>query len=228
MAVLVDVQIQALLNVIKRHLNGDQTLTMKRTWLTDFRDTIGNTSLLPIETSFMADWAHLNAPWEGNASYPIFCLWRASDNWTEFSYDTDGNSAVALFKWVLPSDAETERITPLFQRFTFELRRCLEEAVEDVVDRPNLDAAGVSAWCTDLKVKYGYDGPQGNIIYPTATGSFDFTQHWKRTVTNLGLDLPWLNSVEHHENIKGNGQDGDAAPKENPLVRGIAKVPTPS
>lgn len=228
MATLTDPQIDAFAAIIEAHINGTRTYpgapAIAATFLQDFRDTIGDATMKPIVTVFKADPKNLKAPWEGNVNLPMLAIWRSEDAWKEFSWDMDQDSAVAMYKWALPSDADTEKVWPLLNRFVYTVRRIFEWSVEDPTDLAILNAGGVTEFAIEIKAKYGYDGPAQEVLYPTATGAFSFKHHWERNEANLGLSLPAFAEADTRHNLVGADHDGDAEPVINPTLTSRAKL----
>ena len=125
---------------------------------------------------------------------------------------------MAMFQWILPSDADTEKVWPLLNRFVYTVRRILEWSVEDPTDLAILDAGGVTEFAVEIKVKYAYQGPDQQVLYPTAIGAFPFKHHWERNMQNLGLNLSDFAEADIRHNLKGRDHDGDVAPVINPIL----------
>lgn len=240
---LLDVPVEALAQVVMRHLGLGlpcaQAPAICRSWLTDFRDTLGDPKIKPIQTLYRAHPFRGRTPFEGQASYPMFAIWRSKAAWKWFTNATDEEAAAALFMWVLPSEVDTERVWPLLEHFGALVRRVFEHAPEELDDYEILSAAGVTEWAVELKMEMGFAGPggigggsggvaSGQLLFPTLSGAFTFKSHWTRNEHNLGLEpLPIFDEVLTNYMLKGVGQDGDVDPIINPILRGLHKPKQP-
>ncbi len=219
---LCDVQIEAFVAIIYRRLGlgvaPERAPALCGTWLEDFRDTYGDAKMRPIMTVYRANPFRGRTPFEGNASYPLFAIWRAKNAWKPFTNDTDENTATAMFKWILPSEADTEKVWPLLGAFDSNMRRILEHAVEEGDDFALLEKAHVSEYSVEIKSDQAFDGPgqPSQLLYPTLTGSFTFKGAWRRTQHNLGLELEEF--TEAYLSYMLWGQKGDPPPVHPVLV----------
>ncbi|OPZ10340.1 MAG: hypothetical protein BWZ07_02710 [Alphaproteobacteria bacterium ADurb.BinA280] len=198
--IVLDYQIEALAAIILRHLGDGYIAPIQpkicEGWVADFQRTYDNPQTRPIQTLFRADpmkGKNFDAVKEGEASWPLFAIWRSKNVRRPHTAGVDKNTMTVKFMWVLPPHSETERIWPLLQQFDEHLRRVLTNTFRCVDDRRLLDAAllrdfalGWQAYETEM----GYMGPSQQMIYPCLAGSFQAEQFWPRTVDNLGMDLP--------------------------------------
>jgi len=234
MAKLLDMPVEALAQIVMRHLGlgkpCQQAPEICRTWLDDFRDTIGLPKTYPIATLYRAHPFKGHTPLEGQASYPLFAIWRSKNAWKWFTNDTDECTAAAMFLWVLPSEVQTDKIWPLFSEFSALMRRVFEHAPEELDDCELIERAGISEYGVEIKNEIAFAGPgkPGQVLFPTLTGAFTFKTHWKRSERNLGLEaLPRFHEVYINYLLKGVGSDGDALPIINPILRGLHKPTQP-
>ena len=234
MARVFDPALDVLLSIIYRRLGEGispvRAPALVRTWLQGFRDTIGDQNIRPILTTYRAHPFRGKTPFVGQASYPLFALWRDTSDWKNYTHDTDENMSVFSFMWVLDSQVETERIWPLFQLFTFHLRRVFEHAPEDPDDAPLLlrndgthnapeKMALISEYAVEIKTRNVFQGPSEQALYPTLVGSFIVKQNWERSEHNLGLQLERFREALLNYHLKDPKNDGDWSPSINPILQ---------
>lgn len=230
---LYDPAVDALISIIYRRLGeGVSPISapaLCKTWLRDFRDTIQDQTMRPINTLYRAHPFRGKTVFEGQSSYPLFALWRDSSDWKNFTADTDENMSIFSFMWVLPPEKETERMWPLLQHFISNLRRVLENAPEDPEDatllllndgphnEPNRMAL-ISEYGVEIKSRFVFQGPGEQLLYPTLVGTFAVKQNWERNVHNLGLRLERFREAFINYHLKDPRNDGDWSPAINPIL----------
>jgi hypothetical protein len=225
---LVDPCIDAFRTILQRRVNADAD------FVAAWRATTGLTDVLPVAVTIPCDpLPRDKSAWDGvfagNAVFPMLCVWRAEDQWAEFTWDTDETTAICQMRYIMPADAATEQTWAILSRLTKQFRIHLQQAgratsrYREQDTRPNspyeedralMIAGGVEGWAYELKARYRYDGPAGQAIYPTAAYEFTFKEHQRQDTSRL----PQFTSLEARLNIKGNDQDGDAPPAINPIV----------
>lgn len=227
-----DIQIDCIRSVLQQRCNENTA------FVAAFRAAIGLEEIFPVNATFACDpsprassdgWDAVAA---GNANYPALFVWRSDCNWEGETWDTDTNSAKCQMKYVLPADPGTEVAFALLHGVTREFRRILQEAGrrngvyadQDTSptskyesDYAKFRAAGFNTWAYQMDVRYRYEGPQGQALYPIAHVLFDF-KHSTRQDTSV---LPLFTSFEAGLHIVGKDQDGDAPPAINPLVSSL-------
>lgn len=217
---LVDIPIEAFAAIVVRHL-GDGYIAPRAPaicegWVADFKATFNNPTTRPIETVFKADprtgpQKFFDAVREGEASWPLFAIWRAKNQWSQHTVNVDKNRVTVKFCWVLPPHEDIERNWPLLTTFDFHLRRILKGTFRCAEDRELLKSASVgdlaTPWQT-YQTDQGYMGPAGKTIYPTLTGSFQFDTYWARTEENLGLTLEAFNQMYVNYTLRARKESG--------------------
>ncbi len=222
--ILVDHPIEALVAIVLRHLGGGYLAPDRRNidrypqlcidWLEDFRHTFQDPDIYPIRTAFRANpftkgGRELDGPREGEANYPLFAMWRKTNDWKQFTVQADSNRVTVEWAWILPPHEDVERNWPILTHFDFNLRRCIDGIKQSKEDRDLLKAAGVADICREKWVtEQGFKGPANRAIFPTLTGSFDFQYYWQRTEYTLGLDLPAFNRLYAEYFLLSRREDG--------------------
>lgn len=229
---VLDTSVEALAQVLVRRIG--QGIPSPRgpkivgTWLDDFRATMGDPKMRPIMTLFRGDPKMGATPFQGEASYPVFAIWRSADACRWFSNDTDENVGTVQLLWVLPASVDTERVWPLLHKFSILLRRVLEHCLRDLDDYALLDEAGLDSWSHEVKTTAGFAGPGPNaLVYPTLSGTFTITEYWKRSEGNLGVSLTRFKEALLRYLLKGVGSDGDAIVGINPFLQSLAEPTQP-
>ncbi len=228
MAVITDAPIDALRTVLSTRINGNAAFAA------DFRETmqIEDGDCLPINQTYPCDPFSVSnfadAVASGNSAFPILGMWRSDDDWEQLTFEDDEDRATCSFKYILPASQYADRIWPLLKALVAEIRRYLQAVDNDMAkatetshyhaarltDLATLRASGLTEFAVNVKAKYGYDGPNRQSLYPTATGSFVI-----KTVDRFDPSaLANWTSLEAKLHLVGSGQDGDADPAINPLV----------
>lgn len=234
---LIDHPIEAFGAIILRHLGGGYTapLTPKigEGWVADFRRTFDNAETKPIETLFRADPKlgpkdHFQAVEEGEASWPLFAIWRKSNKWDQHTIGVDKNRVTVAYVWVLPPSANTERNWPLLSVFDNHMRRVLRAIYFCKEDKDLLTAALVRDFALPWQSytsRQGYEGPGGKTLYPTLAGEFQFDTFWERTADNHGMVYPAFNAAYTTYVLRG--RDGSGNLTDTRLIPELASLAYP-
>ncbi len=217
---LIDVPIEAFAAIVVRHLGADyiapRAPAICEGWVADFKQTFDNPGTRPIETVFKADpmmgpQKFFDAVREGEASWPLFAIWRTGNQWSQWTNGVDKNRVTVKFCWVLPPHENTERNWPLLTVFDFHLRRILKGTFRCAEDRELLKAASVMDLATPWQTyttEQGYKGPGGKVLYPTLSGSFQFDIYWAKSEENYGLLLPAFNRLYVNYTLRARKESG--------------------
>lgn len=231
--IVLDVPIEAFAAIVLRRL-GDgysppRTPDLVGGWVDDFRRTFDGCISSPAETGgeceggtkpiasvfranpMVGPGNSFQAVPHGEGSYPLFAIWRDQNQWAQFTNGTDRNRVTVGFCWALPANNETQRMWPLLTQFDFLLRRVLKNIYWDVETKALLNAAlvrdYVNPWQT-YRSKPGHSGAQGQAIYLTLTGEFQFDTYWERTPQNHGYTYQGFNAAYFTYLLRGRGESG--------------------
>lgn len=203
--VLVDAPVEAFAAIVLRYLGGGFTAPRQpkiaEGWVADFRATFANHTINPIETVFRANpfangGEKFDAVPEGEASWPLFAIWRRRNQWKQHTNGVDANLVTIEFAWVMPPNRNTEQLWPLLTVFDHHFRRVLKGLYRDKETMTLLNEALVRDYVLpwqSYSTEQDFAGPAKRAIYPTLRGSFQFQTYWARTEENLGLIHPAFN-----------------------------------
>ena len=212
MPVIIDPQVQALALVMTGRLNANVPLR------TDLRDSLN--LAVPVCACLNLDPGDGKGVFGGNTTYPALALWRISDEFYPETMSRRAIKATIGFKLVLPANNNTMLASAALHRYADVIDQAFDDSWEDEWGGDVLKAANLSHWELRWTARYGYEGPDGQMLYPTMTGSGimvhdrgfdpDYLPDGSSLLNVAGLTLD--------ENLKGVGQDGDTDPALNPLV----------
>jgi len=215
-----DWQIVAWTAIIVRHLGGGYVPprfpALCESWLENFRVTFANPETRPIETVFNANpfggsGALLDVVKEGDVSWPLFAIWRDRTNSKRHTASVDRRRTTVKWLWMLPGQSETERLWPLLGEFDEQMRRVIAEVQRCPEDRNLLRAARIGDYARAYQTyqsEEGYRGPNGQTIFPTLTGSFEYDSYWSNSEAGWGLLLDAFNGAYFDYLLRGKTESG--------------------
>ncbi len=236
---LLDEPVEAFAAIVLRYLGGGYVAPRQpkiaEGWVADFQETFSNHTILPIQTVFRANpfkkgGKKFDAIPEGEASWPVFAIWRSRNAWKQFTVGSDANTVNINFAWALPGSANVERNWALLTHFDHHFRRVLKGIYRDEETKALLNAALVRDYMLpwqSYQTDQDFDGPAQRAIYPTLTGTFQFSTYWGRTEENLGLIHPAFNRAYfeyllRHRKESGSMEDTRLNPS---LISGADPIP---
>jgi hypothetical protein len=211
MPVIQDPQIQALILVAVGRLNANVRLRE------DLRDTLGLAQPVGIGLNFDPGPGMLPGM---NVSYPALCMWRIADEFYPETMSRRAIMATVGIKIVLPASNNTPLSSAILHRYASVLDEAFDDSWEDQWGGDVLKAANLIHWELRWSARYGYEGPDAQVLYPTMTGT-------GKALHDRGFDPNYLPDgsslldvvgISLDMNLRGVGQDGDEAPAFNPLV----------
>lgn len=234
MAQIVDAPVDAVRAFLQERLNGHATFSagVRDTLLIADGDCQAVNATYPCDPFTPGGFADAVA--SGNSAFPILGVFRADEEWSEWTWEQDKSKSTLVLRWILPADPNADRAWPLLRQFV-RLTRILIQALspnipveatseyhaERAADRAALLAVGIWSLGDEMfKATYAYDGPNKQAAYPTVTLRMDF--HCKEQWDPSHL-ANWT-SFEGKYHLKGNGDDGDLDPTINPLVHARTPV----
>ncbi len=203
-----DTHLIALTAVVVSNINRRTSLVQ------DFIDTFAR-PIRPVEHILYYDIGTGRVVFGGNTTFPALALWRRSDNYKPQTNESRMCSVTCGLKYVLPAETDTSVAFATLHRVCEEFDKMMDEDVEDQYGGDLLRAAGLIEWGVNWEVRYGYEGPDQQTLYPTATGTFNFKHDYLFDRTPLQNMVGLY--IKH--NLKGVTSDGDAMPAFNPLVQ---------
>lgn len=212
MPIIQDRQIYALSLVVAGRLNASTRLR------TDLRDTLS--IALPVSQILLHDPGDGRVAYGENTSFPILAIWRQENEYFPETVSRRGVLITIGIKIVLPAINDTALAMAVLNRYTEAIDEAFDDSFEDQWGGDILKAANFIYWERRWKMRFTYEGPEGQTLYPTATGS-------GKAQYDRGFDPNYLpdesallnvNGLMLEENLKGLGSDGDQSPAFNPLV----------
>lgn len=208
-----DAHLIALMAVICGNINRRSDLVQ------DFADTFSR-PVRPIEHLLHYDIGTGRVVFGGNTTFPALAAWRQSNQFKPQTNESRVCIATCGIKYILPAETDTQLAFAVLHRVTEEFDKFFEEEVEDQYGGDLLNQAGLIEWAVSWSVRFGYEGPDQQTLYPTATGTFTFKHDYLFDRSKL-LNVTGL-YAQH--NLKGVG----AALIINPvLAQAVPTTQTP-
>lgn len=210
MPMIQDPHVETFAAVIAARINMDKKLTQ------DFIDTF-NRPLKPVA------YIRYKNPGPGmqflegqNSSLPCLFVWREEGEFYNFTAQDRVCDATCGIKYIMPSDEDIERVNRALVRVVERLDDAGQDTFEDQFGGALLRRAGIHKWMVRWRVRYGYKGPDGQGLYPTAEGTFMLTH--EVNVFDKSV-LPDVAGLLAQYDIRGPGQEGSDPRVINPILQ---------